>query len=113
MRLRDVGTRLRGTLVPGTQGRPSRLDWAAPGEREYPCEFQPNSTRAGSTEDLAAQDRTVTSWRVILPAGADITTADRWRFLGVVYEVDGEVERHRRGHREHHVECVVRRIQGG
>jgi hypothetical protein len=74
-----------------------------------PCEFQPNS----SSEAVDNQDRTVTSWRVFLPAGADVTAVDRWRFLGVVYEVDGEVERHRRGGRDHHTECVVRRVSGG
>lgn len=109
MRFRDSGTRLRGVVVAGTQGRPSRLDWATPTELDLPCEFQPNST----SEDVQNQDRTVTSWRVFLPAAADITAADRWWFLGVVYEVDGEVERHRRGGREHHVELVVRRVSGG
>lgn len=109
MRFHDSGTRLRGVVVAGTQGRPDRLDFTSPGELDLPCEFQPNST----SENVDNQDRTVTSWRVFLPAGADITAVDRWRFLGVVYEVDGEVERHRRGGREHHVELVVSRVSGG
>ena len=109
MRFRDSGTRLRGVVVAGTQGKPTTLSWTTPTELDLPCEFQPNST----SEDVQAQDRTVTSWRVFLPAGADITAVDRWRFLGIVYEVDGEVERHRIRGAEHHVELVVRRIAGG
>ena len=108
MRFHDSGTRLRGVVVTGTQGRPDRLDWTSPTELDMPCEFQPNST----SENVDNQDRTVTSWRVFLYAGADITAVDRWRFLGLVYEVDGEVERHRRGGREHHVELVVTRAAG-
>jgi hypothetical protein len=108
MRFHDSGTRLRGVVVAGTQGRPDRLDWTSPTELDMACEFQPNST----SENVDNQDRTVTSWRLFLYAGADITAADRWRFLGVVYEVDGEVERHRRGGREHHVELVVSRAVG-
>ena len=109
MRFHDSGTRLRGVVVAGTQGRPDRLDWASPTALDMPCEFQPNST----SENVDNQDRTVTSWRLFLPPAADITAVDRWRFLGVVYEVDGEVERHRRGGREHHVELVVSRVSGG
>lgn len=110
MRFRDSGTRLRGVVVPGTQGRPSRIDWnQPPAELDLACEFQPTS----STESVDNQERTETYWRVFLPAGADITAADRWRFYGVDYEVDGEVERHRRAGREHHVELVVTRVAGG
>jgi hypothetical protein len=110
VRFRDSGTRLRGVVVAGTQGRPDRIDWNQPaGELDLPCEHQPNST----SENVDNQQRTVTSWRVLLPAGADITASDRWRFFGVVYEVDGEIERHRRASREHHVEMVVTRVTGG
>jgi hypothetical protein len=110
VRFSDSGTRLRGVVVAGTQGRPERIDWNQPAdELELPCEFQPNS----SSEDNADQDRTVTSWRLFLLAGADMTAKDRWRFAGVVYEVDGEVGRHRVSGREHHVEAVVRRVAGG
>lgn len=110
MRLHDTGTRLRGVVVAGTQGRPERIDWnQEPAELELPCEHQPNSTG----EAVDNQERTVTSWRVFLGAGTDITAVDRWRFNGVIHEVDGEVERHRRGGREHHVELVVKRIAGG
>lgn len=111
MRFRDTGTRLRGVTVPGDYGNPSSIDWTEGtlNKLDLACEFQPLS----SSEDVVQQEQTVTRWRLFLPSGADITAKDRWRFYGVDYEVDGEVERHRFQGREHHVECVVMKVSGG
>lgn len=111
MRFRDTGTRLRGVTVPGDYGNPSSIDWAEGtlSKLDLPCEMQPES----STEEVVQQQRTVTTWRLFLPAGADMTSADRWRFLGVDYEVIGDVERWRVRGTEHHCEARLQRVSGG
>lgn len=111
MRFRDTGTRLRGVTVPGVYGNPASIEWteATLDKLDLPCEMQPES----STEDVVQQERTETGWRLFLPAGADMTAKDRWRFSGVDYEVDGEVEPWRRGGREHHREARLLRVSGG
>jgi hypothetical protein len=111
MRFRDTGTRLRGVTVPGDYGNPASIDWteATLNKLDLPCEFQPES----SDEDVVQQERTESRWRLFLPAGADMTAKDRWRFDSVDYEVDGEVEPWRRSGREHHREARLLRVSGG
>lgn len=111
MRLRDTGTRLRGVAVAGDYGNPDSVDWTEGtlGKLDLPCEMQPES----SDEDIVQQQRTTSRWRLFLPAGADMTARDRWRFFGVDYEVDGDVEHHRRGGREHHLEARLLKVTGG
>lgn len=111
MRFRDTGTRLRGVTVAGDYGNPDSIDWAEGtlNKLDLACEMQPES----SDEDVVQQERTVTHWRLFLPAGSDMTARDRWRFAGVDYEVDGQVEPWRRGGRDHHIEARLIRVQGG
>lgn len=115
MRLRDTGTRLRGVTVAGDYGNPATIDFteATLNKLDLACEFQPLPPRITGAEDVVQQDRTVTRWNLFLPPGADMTAKDRWRFNGVDYEVDGEVQPWRRGGREHHVEARVIRVSGG
>lgn len=111
MRFRDTGTRLRGVTVAGDYGNPASIDWTEGtlNKLDLPCEMQPLS----GDEDVEQQQRTITRWNLFLPAGADITAKDRWRFLGVDYEVDGEVEPWRVRGREHHRECKLIKVTGG
>lgn len=111
MRLRDTGTRLRGVTVAGEYGNPSSIDWteATLSKLDLACEMQPES----SDEDVVQQDRTTSRWRLFLPAGSDMTAKDRWRFNGVDYEVDGEVQSWRVRGREHHIEARLIRVSGG
>lgn len=111
MRFRDTGTRLRGVTVAGEYNNPSSIDWTEGtlNKLDLPCEFQPET----SSEDVVQQDRTVTTWRLFLPAGSDMTAKDRWRFLGVDYEVDGEVQPWRIRGTEHHIEARLIRVSGG
>lgn len=111
MRFRDTGTRLRGVTTAGEYGNPSSIDWTEGtlNKLDLACEFQPDS----SSEDVVQQQRTETRWRLYLPAGADMTVKDRWRFAGVDYEVDGDVERFRIRGSEHHVEARLLRVSGG
>lgn len=115
MRLRDTGTRLRGVTVTGDYGNNAALDWAEGtlAKVDMACEMQPLPPRITGAEDVVQQDRTVTRWNLFLPPGADMTAKDRWRFNGVDYEVDGEVQSWRRGGRKHHVEARVIRVGGG
>lgn len=108
---RDSGTRLRGVEGAGEYGNPAAIDWTEGtlNKVDYACEFQPVQT----TEDVQSQQRTETRWRVFLPAGADITAKDRFRFLGVDYEVDGDIERWRVRGTEHHVEFRALKVTGG
>ena len=111
MRFPDTGTRLRGVTGAGEYGNPAAIDWTEGtlSKVDYPCNFQPDQT----TENVQAQQRTETRWRVFLPAAADITAKDRFRFLGVDYEVDGDIERHRIRGAEHHVEFRALKVTGG
>jgi hypothetical protein len=111
MRLRDTGTRLRGVTVAGEYGNQAKIDWTEGtlDKLDLACEMQPQS----SSEEVVQQDRTVTRWTLFLPPGADMTAADRWRFAGTDYEVDGEVEPWRHRGREHHREVQLLRVSGG
>ena len=111
MRLRDTGTRLRGVTVAGEYGNPASIDWTEGtlNKLDLACEMQPES----SGEEVAQQDRTATTWRLFLAAGADMTAKDRWRFSGVDYEVDGEVQPWRVRGTEHHREARLIRVSGG
>jgi hypothetical protein len=111
MRFRDTGTRIRGVVVAGDYGAPSRIDWTEGTltKVDYPCEFQPDTT----SEDVQQQQRTETYWRLFVPADADIVATDRWRFLGVDYDIVGDVEQWRHRGVVHHLEVRVLRVSGG
>ena len=111
MRFRDTGTRLRGVTGAGEYGNTAAIDWTEGtlSKLDLACEMQPES----SDENVVQQDRTTTRWRLFLPAGADMTAKDRWRFYGIDYEVDGEVQPWRIRGTEHHIEARLIRVSGG
>lgn len=115
MRFRDTGTRLRGVAAAGQYGNPAAIDWTEStlDKADYACEFQPEPGRTASTEDVQQQERVVTHWHLYLPAGADVTAVDRWRFLGIDYEIEGDVKRFRARGNDHHLEARVMRVSGG
>lgn len=90
-----------GNAVPG---------WAAARRTQLPAVVNPMAWSA--TEDTRQRDTTMTRWRVFLPPNSDVTYLDRVEWDGITLEVDGEVERWRRRGREHHVELIVKRVQG-
>lgn len=109
MRYRDVVTVVRAPVVTGPDGA-TVPNWdGSLTSTDYPGEFQPIS----STEDIVGQERTESTHKAFLPADADITSADRIRFLGVDYWVDGAPENHRHRGRAHHIEAFCFRVQGG
>lgn len=103
----DTVTRLRGTPATGSYGS-VELDWTDPDEVDYPAAVQPLS----SSEDVVNQERTVTRWRVHT-GPADVTAQDRVVWDGGTYEVDGDVEVHKRRGVLHHLEFVIKRVSGG
>jgi hypothetical protein len=109
-----VVTRLRAPSVTGPDGVPVS-NWRAAeatwDKVDYPgSQFQPIS----STEDIVAQQRTESTHRAFLPAGADVLPTDRLRYRGADYQVEGEPERWADEHdNEDHVEVRCFRIQGG
>lgn len=112
MQFRDVVTVVRGPTVTGPDGAQG-IDWSTPESAwvftDYLGAFQPIS----STEDIVGQDRTESTHKAFLPAGADVLATDRVRFLAVDYWVDGQPERHRSRGRDHHIEAFCFRVQGG
>lgn len=114
MHFHDTVTRLRAPNSTGPDGAEIPGDWdntpdEALDKTDYPCEFQPLS----STENVVAQQRVESTHRAFLPAGADVLATDRLRFNGVDYQVDGDPERWRIRGREHHIEVLCFRVQGG
>lgn len=108
MRLPDRVSVLRGAVVTGSYGG-ADIDWSAPAVTVYPAVVQPVS----STEEVAAQQRTVTRWRLFLPPSADLRATDRVSWDGAQYEVDGDVQAWKRGGVPHHVEALLTRVSGG
>lgn len=111
----DLVTRLRAPNVTGPDGAEIPGNWSTVTEPQllkvnYPgSSFQPLS----SAESIVAQQRTKSTHRAFLPAGADVLVTDRLRFDGLDYQVDGQPERWRIGGIEDHVEVLCYRIAGG
>lgn len=109
MRFRDTVTVVRAASMPSPDGGDPIPSWAGATVTDYPGELQPLS----STEEIVAQQRTDSTHRAFLPAGADVKATDRLRHLGIDYEVDGTPEVWRARGRVHHVEVLCFRIVGG
>ncbi len=111
----DLVTRLRAPDVAGPDGATIPGNWSTVTEPQllkvdYPgSSFQPMS----SDESIVAQQRTRSTHRAFLPAGADVLVTDRLRFDGLDYQVDGQPERWRINGIEHHLEVLVFRVSGG
>ena len=109
----DTVTRLRTPTVTGPDGVPV-IDWdsaeAGWSKVDYTgCSFQP----LASSEDVVAQQRTDSTHKVFLTAGADVLATDRLRFDALDYQVDGDPEQWRIRGVDHHLEVLCFRITGG
>lgn len=108
MRYHDEVTRARAALVPGPYN--SQVpDWPGAGRDRFPASVQPLS----SSEDVVQQQRTETRWRVFTVPGAQFRATDRVEWDGGTYEVDGDVEVHKRAGITHHLELVISRVEQG
>jgi Phage head-tail joining protein len=97
---------LRAPLVAGDYGNQDR-DWQNAASTTSPAEIQP--IKAG--EAVVNEQRTITRWRVFLPASSNLVSTDRVSWAGATYEVDGEVEQWTRRRRLHHLEAVLQRVR--
>jgi hypothetical protein len=92
----------------------TRADWSTATRTTVRCTVQPVTLQTGSTEDVNAQDVTLTGWALYAPAGTAIDVLDRVEWSGAAgsLEVDGEPARLRLQGREHHVEASLTRAKG-
>lgn len=101
----DTVTRLRGQSrddFGDVSGADAELDIGG-------CSVQPT----GATESTDRGDLLVTRLTAYLPPGTDLVATDRVRWLGDVYEVDGEPARWRDDlATEDHVQAQLKRVQG-
>lgn len=106
IRLRDRVTRLRAPLISAGHGN-QRRDWANAAEQLYPASVTPVS----STEEVVNTQSTTGRFVLELGPYADLEATDRIRWDGDVYEVDGDVERHKhRSGRLHHLKAMLLRV---
>lgn len=85
----DIVTRLRGVEVED-EYRNTSLDWTDPDEVTMAgWSVQP----VAGAEYLLDRDAVTSRWQAFGPEDADVTSLDRIRFAGDVYDVDGSVQR--------------------
>ena len=86
----ETVTRLRGTpVVDPYSGQPTGLAWVTPAELAIPgvgVEPRPSGEPVADARNATTSGFTLYG----IPAGTDITPADRMRVRGVVYDVDGD-----------------------
>lgn len=107
----ETVTRLRG--VGSTNGyNDAAIDWGqTPAELAIAgCSVQP----VDGEEVLDGRDAVVSRWRWFGPYDADVTAKDRIRHRGVVYSVDGSIEKwiDPTGSGLDHATCLLRRTDG-
>lgn len=60
----------------------------------------------------ATADTVVTTYRMVIPAGVDVTAADSLTWRDTQYAVQGDCEQHVIGGRVHHQEALIRVYTG-
>lgn len=109
----DTVTRLRAPTTTGPDGAPLQ-NWKAAEASWNKVDYSGGSFQPlGSTEDVAAQQRTESTHKWFAPADADVLPTDRVRFAGNDYQVDGQPELWRINGTDHHLEVLCFRVQGG
>lgn len=86
------------------------LDWTNPtAVTQDGCRVQP----VPGAEQLLGRDEVVSRWRLLAPADAPLTAANRVRWAGVDYEVDGQVQAQPSptGYLAH-IEALLKRVDG-
>lgn len=86
----ETVVRLRATAATDPySGEATALDWTTPAELSITT-LAPAEPRPSSEPVQNARNAVVDGWTLYLPAGADVTAADRLRVRGAVYSVLGE-----------------------
>ena len=102
----DEVVRVRAPLIAGDYNSNVR-NWAAATRATFPAAVQAIS----SSEDVVQQQRTETRWRVFTVPAAGFLATDRAEWDDDSFEVDGDVEMHKRGGVPHHLEFVLKRVK--
>ena len=80
------------------------------------CFVQPRSAASGqsaSTEQTDLRDTVITGLVAFMPPTADVRATDKIRWLGDLYQVEGDPSRWPDVRaRNHHIEVVLRRVEG-
>lgn len=100
-------------LRPGTRSERGDTipDWATATTHTVPgCCVQPDN---GDEVTDRGRDAVVRRWKVLGPAGADVTSLDRVRWDGADYDVDGPIASWSSPSGAlAHVEFVIQRVEG-
>ncbi len=106
---RDTVTRLRAATTTDRYGNETH-DWSTPDELPITgCDVQP----LAGPEDTVDRQQVTRRWVLFAPAAADITAADRIRWDGDDYDIDGEVRPWRSPTgRLDHIEADLVRVEG-
>ena len=99
--LPQTATVSRKTAAGANRYGNTKYTWAD--AAEYPARL----TQLSAEE---RQDRQVVEWKITLPAGADITAADRVVVESDTYEVVSDPYHVRAGRRVHHITATLRRV---
>jgi len=83
-------------------------DWDTATRTDTPAWIEP--TGASENDDQRSGQRAV--WRLIVPVGVDITGRDRIEYQGETFEIDGPPLTLRTPRGPHHVEAVLRWVEG-
>jgi hypothetical protein len=87
------------------------IDWDLPTDDES---YRANVQSISSVEDVVAQDRVETRYRVVLEPDADVTAVDRLRWNSKSLTVQGDVEDWRQGSPQSwHKLLIARHVAGG
>lgn len=104
----DTGTIVRAATATDRYNG-TTLDWANATEVDTLCWL----SEGGTQEVIDGRDTLVSDFKLYLPPEADITGRDRFRKDGVLYLVDGAIQRAARPNRGvHHQECKLLLVEG-
>lgn len=107
--LGQTATILRAAKKPSGFGGSALVDdWTTATSTTSLCRLQ----QSGGTERTDLRDLSVTTWKLFLPAAADITEHDRVTVDGKTFEVVSVYPVHTPAG-EHHKECVLETFSGG
>lgn len=96
------------TMEAGTPDRYNRPVLTEVARKTYRAKVVDKAT----VEKTSDRDTTTNDFMVILPRSAKITATDRVLWEGDLYEVVGRPEVKRRGPSVHHLEAIIRRVEG-
>lgn len=98
-------------VVPVSAGDPDRYNAPTRAEGE-PVPYAAWIEQTRATELQVGRHTVIADWLLVLPAGAVIDAGDRVRHDGRTFEVTASPDRVRTPRGEHHVEALLRLVEG-